>query len=185
MIANMARAGLVTLIGILSVWVPTLLFAPAIVGAVIGAAMVVVGYAVLKLVLEPVQEQRKVIGRVVAAQSNFANVNWLWSVEKQLEATDALRLLSGELQGASRAVLLYDIATSLRFVPSRNAVKRASDALIGWSNTVSGPDTAEGEALMRGFRRDLARSMVELNMDWAMKTTAEEDLWVALAEGRP
>lgn len=115
----------------------------------LGAVVVFVAtQGILKLVLEPIQEQRRLVGEVAAALTVYERAHTLRvepspgagsepmlfgsSREEAAEAAKALRDLSGRLQAGLWAVPLYDLFALIRIIPKARAVVVATDALHMW-----------------------------------------------------
>ena len=118
----------------------------AIVTALLAVLVFVVTQSFLKLVLEPIQEQRKLIGEVAHALLFYANVYHLHMVKlpdeerkQELEETrKALRELAGRLRASLWTIPFCDTLALLRRVPKREDVLKASDQLVVWSNSLYG-----------------------------------------------
>ena len=127
------------------------------VAAVLAILVFLLTQSFLKLVLEPVQEQRRLIGEVAHALLYYANVMPAESVrvndalgertvtvgagpEELDEARKALRELAGRLRATLWSVPFYDALALAGVVPKLSDVLEASAALVGWSNSVSSRD---------------------------------------------
>jgi hypothetical protein len=120
---------------------------------VVGALIVfVLTQSFLKLVLEPIQEQKKLIGDVAHALLFYANVYHPDSFgppderrrEELDEARKTLRGLAGRLQASLWTVPFYDSLARLGRVPRKEDVLAASTQLVGWSNSLYGRSGEEG-----------------------------------------
>lgn len=120
--------------------------APTITTAFLAIVVFVLTQSFLKLVLEPIQEQKKLIGEVAHALLFYANVYHLDSFgpldeqrrEELDEARKTLRGLAGQLQASLWTVPLYDTFARLGWVPRKADVLEASTHLVGWSNSLYG-----------------------------------------------
>lgn len=106
-----------------------------------GVSIFVIGQIIVKLIIDPVHELRKTIGKISHTLIELANVIQNPGVPPEEEirtASRELRKLSSELQSHLYLVPQYErIATlfKLLFVlPDRNKIMRASSNLIGLSN---------------------------------------------------
>lgn len=102
-----------------------------------GVLTYIVGQLVLKLVIEPVQEMRRTIGRVSHSLIEYANVIANPGVPTQdriKEASNTLRSLSSELQSHLYLVPWYSTTTLVFGLPSPDKIIMASKSLIGLSN---------------------------------------------------
>jgi hypothetical protein len=107
------------------------------------------GQALLRFVVEPIQEQRRLIGEVAHALRFYANAYSTLdfdSVSEQErerlgEAQKALRELEGRLLASLWTIPYYDALALLRMVPKKYDVLDASKNLVGWSNNLYGEYT--------------------------------------------
>lgn len=99
----------------------------------------VVGQLIVKLVIEPVQDLNRTIGKISHALIEHANVYQnpgLRPPEVQTETSSHLRKLSSQLQAHLFLVPAYSFTAWLFRLPSRNDLLEASKSLIGLSNSV-------------------------------------------------
>jgi hypothetical protein len=119
-----------------------------------GFVVFVAGQIVQRFVLEPVQEQRKVIGEIAHALLYYGNVYLVEEAEKleelkerrisQLEeAQTALRGLASRLRESLWAVPAYETLARIGWVRKKADILTASRELVGWSNSIFGGSTAE------------------------------------------
>jgi hypothetical protein len=104
-----------------------------------GVLTYVVGQLILKLVIDPVHEMRKTIGRISHALIEHAAVIANPGVptrEAMDEASTELRKLSSEIQSHLYLVPLYDWTRKVFRLPTRKKIIDASGHLIGLSNSV-------------------------------------------------
>jgi hypothetical protein len=112
-----------------------------------GFVVFVLGQIVQRFVLEPIQEQRRVIGEIAHALLFYANVHYEDSVEEyekmseqrilDLEETrKTLRGLAGRLQTSLWTVPAYDALARVGWVRKKDDVLVASKNLVGWSNSL-------------------------------------------------
>jgi hypothetical protein len=126
-----------------------------------GAALALIGFvltqSILKFFIEPIQEQRKLIGEVANALVVHANVSFDAGSKEFLEKTkelpaerekikethEALRGFSGRLRSSLWTIPLYGLFALVRLVPKATDVMEASDGLIGWSNSLVNPKASD------------------------------------------
>lgn len=104
-----------------------------------GVLTYIAGQLVLKLVIDPVQEQRRTIGRISHALIEYANVianPGVPTEERMMQASTTLRSLSAELQTHLYLVPLYTITARVFRLPKNDAIMKATKSLIGLSNSV-------------------------------------------------
>lgn len=102
-----------------------------------GVAIFVVGQFILKLVIEPIQEFKKTIGRVAHALTNHANVYTNPAVcgrEVELETSRTFRSLSSELSERMALIPAYRLTGPAFGLPTRANIVEASSQLIRLSN---------------------------------------------------
>ena len=128
------------------------------IGVVLTAGLAVVVFVLtqsfLKLVLEPIQEQKRLIGEVAHALLFYANVYHIEAfgppserrIEEMEEARRTLRGLAGRLRSSLWTVPFYATLAWLRVVPRKGDILEASTHLVGWSNSLYGRDPADDHA---------------------------------------
>jgi hypothetical protein len=118
----------------------------AFVTAFLAVLVFVATQSFLKLVLEPIQEQKRLIGEVAHALLFYANSYYPFrlesvdarTIEELNETRKALRGLSGRLQASLWTVPFYGWLTWLGMVPKKEDVLEAATQLVGWSNSLYG-----------------------------------------------
>ncbi|MBA3490807.1 MAG: hypothetical protein H0T55_01850 [Rubrobacteraceae bacterium] len=123
----------------------------ALITALLAVLAFVVGQALLRFVVEPIQEQRRLIGEVSNALLFYANVYHLELFkqpdERQREQLDeartTLRGLAGRLQASLWTVPAYDTLARIGWVRKKEDILTASRELVGWSNSLYGGRTSE------------------------------------------
>jgi hypothetical protein len=105
--------------------------------ALFGVIVFVVGQAVLKIVIEPIQEYREVLGKISYALLFYANVDNRSSPDIVRETRNHLRNLAGQLHTSIQKIPCYNLLALLRVVRKRKDVMAASKELVGWSNSLS------------------------------------------------
>ncbi len=119
--------------------------------ALLAVLVFVLTQSFLKLVLEPIQEQRRLIGEVAHALVFYANVYHVTAfgtpderrIEELEEARKALRNLAGQLRASLWTVPFYDALARVGWVPRKQDVLEAATQLIGWSTSLYG-STGDG-----------------------------------------
>lgn len=104
----------------------------------------VAGQLAQRFILEPIQEQRKILGEIAFSLLFHANVmdmarrenTGLVQIEDPVETVKTLRSLAGRLRATLYTIPFYDVLSRFGFVPSAEAVKSASQSLVGWSNSI-------------------------------------------------
>ncbi len=104
----------------------------ALLTTTLGLGVFLIGQVVLKLVIEPIQEQRKIIGEVSYALLVY-EPNVVRSVGEE-EARTHLRTLAGKLQSTLRSIPFYSRLEAWGWVTEAESVKDAVTGLARWSN---------------------------------------------------
>ena len=124
--------------------------------ALAGAALALIGFvitqSILKFFIEPIQEQRKLVGEVANAfvvHSVSHDTSWKEFLEKTedtpaerekiTETQKALRDLSGRLRSSLWAIPFYGLFARMTLVPKAADVMEAADRVIGWANNLVHP----------------------------------------------
>ena len=106
--------------------------------AVFGVAVFVVGQIIQRLFIEPIQEQRKVRGRIAHALLFHANatarVTMGVTAEEHAEMYKELRGLAAELRASQTVIPFYKLTAALFRLPRIAAIEKASTNLMGWAN---------------------------------------------------
>ena len=118
--------------------------ATAIITALLAVLVFVFTQSFLKPALEPIQEQKKLMGEVAHALLFYANVFYVGRGElknehrrEELEeARKVLQGLAGRLRTSLWTVPFYDTLARLGLVPKKEDVLEASTQLVGWSNSL-------------------------------------------------
>ncbi|MGZ3159023.1 MAG: hypothetical protein ACXU7D_02315 [Burkholderiaceae bacterium] len=114
----------------------------------LGAVFVfVVSQLLGKLVIEPIQDLKKVLGEIRYALVFHAQAisTPVGNFDMEVEAAKVLRKLACELQSKIASVPCYDYwaARAKGFLPTRESAMEASKQLIGLSNSVHQPDRSD------------------------------------------
>lgn len=123
---------------------------------VAGVLVFVIGQAILKFVLEPLQEFRRTVSEIAHALIEHANVYGnpgLGDEQKLKDASSALRKLSSKLHAQMYLTPKYSHLSKFLSFPSEKAVSDAVTNLIGLSNSVF----ASGDALANASRANKVR----------------------------
>lgn len=114
--------------------------------AVFGVIVFVVGQSTQRFVLEPVQDQRKVIGEIAHAVLMYGNINNVaevrerglpvaWSTDPEQVVRD-VRDLAARLQASLYIIPAYRVMAWVRIVPLRDRILKAIQGLTAWSNSI-------------------------------------------------
>jgi len=126
----------------------------------LGLFAFVLGQFALKLVVEPIQEQKRVVGNVAHALTYYRNVGRSNPAkpdpERVGEARRVYRDLAAALRTNLRVVPWYEVFVRLQFVLPREQVRQAATALIGLANTVQKEPHADDVA---GYRWTVEKNL--------------------------
>ncbi len=104
-----------------------------------GVTVFVAGQILLKLIIDPIQELKRTIGRISHALNFYASVYsnpGVGTAESEKEAQKKLRSLSAQLAAEVRVIPVYSFVGGLFFLPSHANILGARKNLIGLSNGV-------------------------------------------------
>jgi hypothetical protein len=165
--------------------------ATAIATALLAVVVFVLTQGFLKLVLEPLQEQRRMVGEVAAALTIYERAFTLKvppgsgqgtqpilygsSREEAAEAANALRELGGRLQASLWAVPFYDQFALLRIVPTAGAVVVAADELHMWYSQLPNAVNEHTAQRIRECRVTISRSLGIERRLLAVRSTVNEE----------
>jgi hypothetical protein len=100
---------------------------------VLGFFVFVLGQFTQRLCIEPIQEQKRVIGEIAYLLDYYRDVASVAKAGLAEEASRELRRLAGELRSTLRTVLWYRFFEVFRAVEKRENVMRATTELKGVS----------------------------------------------------
>ena len=104
-----------------------------------GIIIYVVGRAVEKFVLEPLQDYRKTLANISDTLIYYANVysnTTVASKEDKEETSKAIRKLASDLSAKSHQIVFYKFFAKTKWIPSYNNSMDAVGKLIGFSNSL-------------------------------------------------
>jgi len=109
--------------------------------AVAGIAVFIAGQIIMKWFIEPIQEQRKLRGKIIYGLAYYANVYAeIFPRETVIEASTRLRDLASQLQANASVIPFYGLLSLLHMVPKSDVIMRVSAHLIDLSNHLAFPD---------------------------------------------
>lgn len=106
---------------------------------IIGAAVIVIGQAILKFLINPIIAQYDVINEIKCALIYYADVmDGPGSLEdKQNDGSKKLRHLSSLLRAKTSHIRLYEYLVKIKLVKSYKDILKVSENLIGISNSLN------------------------------------------------
>ena len=123
-----------------------------VMSALWGAALALIGFVitqgVLKFVIEPIQEQRRLIGEVAHELSIHYYIQDVQEDGVE-EVRKTLRSLSARLWASLWAIPFYDAFSRVGLVPKVDDVVAAATELKAWSYHLGSP--ASGDAITRNI----------------------------------
>lgn len=114
--------------------------------AFFGVLVFVIGQIAVKSFIEPIQEQRRVIGEIAFILTYYGNIEGVLSFLKDdperwqevyQEAHQKIRSLAGELRRSLTVIPIYWLLSLFGIVRRKRNIIRVSASLIGWSNSLS------------------------------------------------
>jgi hypothetical protein len=121
----------------------------------LGFFVFVLGQFTQRLCIEPIQEQKRVIGETAYLLDYYANVASVAKAGLTEEASRELRRLAGELHSTLRTVLGYRFFEFLRVVEKRDNVMRATMELKWVSLSIRMGDNPAARRHMSAVREAL------------------------------
>jgi hypothetical protein len=123
----------------------------------------VIGQMVQRLVIEPIQDQRRTIGEITFALLMYDNVSHVAKrnadghtvvdIDEPVTVIKTLRGLGAKLQQSLRVIPMYSVFERLRMVVPRSRIDTATKGLTGWSNSIySGDPEPHKSAIIRSLR---------------------------------
>lgn len=104
-----------------------------------GVILLVVGQLIIRFLIDPLSDLRKLIGEISDILIYYANVYanpGAGDIEIQNVAQNEIRKMASLLRAKSNALPIYDLFSKLRLVPSKKNISIASTNLIGLSNSL-------------------------------------------------
>jgi hypothetical protein len=122
-------------------------------------AIFVIGQALTRFVLEPIQEQARTVGRIAFCLLAYADLDpHSHKIDRLDEASRALRELAAQLRASRRVIPGYPFFSLIRLVISKRVLIESSAALIHWSDEVYNGNT-------RIYRERLAKLLKVPGLD--------------------
>jgi hypothetical protein len=101
-----------------------------------GVLVLVLGQVLQKFFLEPILEQKRLIGEIAFALTYYANISPSREQEEIIKAHTELRTLASKLRSTMWTIPLYVPLSFFRILHRKWRIQQASQGLIGWSNTL-------------------------------------------------
>ena len=123
-----------------------------------GVATFVFGQIALKLLIDPVQEFKRVIAEIAHSLIEYANVfgnPGLLSEESEKKVSEELRKLSSRLNAQVYLIPAFRITSKIFCLPTKERVSTATDHLIGLSNGFGGNNQNRG--ILNSYRAQHVR----------------------------
>lgn len=119
--------------------------------ALFAVLVFVAGQFLQRFFLEPIQEQRKIIGEIAFSLLFHANVmdmsarenKGLVRLEEPVEIVRSLRGLASRLRATLWTIPCYKLFSKLGIVPDEESVMVSTQSLVGWSNSIHHGDPSE------------------------------------------
>ncbi len=106
--------------------------------ALLGVIVFVVGQTLQRFILEPIAEQRKIIGEISYALIYYRNIagGSLDSPDEIKKVRYELRSLSARLRSTLWSIPFYWTLSLVGVIPKRKSIEVSYRALIQWSNSI-------------------------------------------------
>jgi hypothetical protein len=122
----------------------------------VGFFVFVLGQFTQRLCIEPIQEQKRLIGEIAYLLLYYGNVASVTRKEElQQEASQELRRSAGQLRSTLRTVLGYRFFEFLGVVEKKENVMNATTELIGVSYAIRSGDNAAARRRMSAVTKAL------------------------------
>lgn len=109
--------------------------------ALLAILVYVAGQIIIRFAVDPVYEQKKVIGKIADALIYFSNIygnpGLFGSTNEGGEASNRLRRLSSQLVSKTHPIPFYNLLALLRITRSKKEILSAHRGLIRLSNSIS------------------------------------------------
>lgn len=108
-----------------------------------GVTVLAIGQLLLKFFVEPIVEQARFLGDIAYSltyYSNFYGNADMFEKQEVQQASFTLRKQAGQLRASAWTIRWYWLWQILGFVPKRKNIIKASENLIGLSNSMSHVD---------------------------------------------
>lgn len=132
--------------------------------AIFGIFVFCISQIIQRMFLEPIQEQRRLKGKIAHALTYYANYGGMVRtnapdvVERLNAGMSHLRNLASELRASMYVPPFYKTLASVHLVMPTDTVKEISSELIGWSNSLfDSPMTVD--------RRTIIAQLLKVNVD--------------------
>lgn len=102
-----------------------------------GLTVLVIGQVIIKFILEPIQEQKKIISEISSLLSYYANIYTEPGYAKpkiEWEASQDIRHISTQLNAITNSIPKYNFFQKLNLVKPKKDIFKACDDLMGISN---------------------------------------------------
>lgn len=123
-----------------------------------GIVVFVAGQLIAKFFIEPIHEQRRLVGEIEYSLIFYANLYsnpGLGKPEEMDKASDMLRQQGSQLLARTRAITWYGVWQFFNIVPKHADVRDAAASLIGLSNSIhrdSGASGGQAEVVRQRLR---------------------------------
>jgi hypothetical protein len=134
-----------------------------------GVLIFTIGQMTSKFLIEPIHEQKRIIGEIADAIIYYANIYTspgLSSKEEQDEASNKFRQLATFLQSKTHMIPFYRALRMCGFVHKAPAIDEVTKLLIGISNTMhpSPENSPSGYGEFNSKRRDEIKKLLDLRI---------------------
>jgi len=123
-----------------------------------GVFIYTTGEVLSRFIIEPIHEQRKLIGEISDTLIYYANIFYHYtSIDSKAEKAEReIRSLSTRLRAKTGIIPLYSTWEKLKWVPTERDISKATTALIGLSNSVYGKG---GHDHVEAYRKEISEAL--------------------------
>jgi hypothetical protein len=131
-----------------------------------GAVLVfVLGQIITKFIIDPIHEQKKVIGEIADAliyySNEYSSPLFLGKMDKKgQEASDRFRRLATQLMSKSHLIPWYGFWSRIGFVRPIQTVADARSALIGLSNSAGSTEDTFDRQIVMNFEQEIRSALM-------------------------
>lgn len=108
-----------------------------------GVSIFVFGQIISKFIIDPIQKQKEILGKISYALSFYGNrfpfmddKGKIINIDELNKSSEEIRSLASDIRATRYSIPFYNLFSSIKIVPNANAIKETSTSLIGWSNSL-------------------------------------------------
>ena len=129
-----------------------------------GTAIFVIGQLLSRFILDPIQKQKEIIGKIIFAPSFYGNKfpfedenGKIVNIDELNQSSIDIRTLASELRASTKNIPFYNFFSLIKIIPNVNNIKEASSSLIGWSNSFYTKNEIPNPRIQ--FRKEISKAL--------------------------